>query len=80
MTDEIVKYATFACGRSDKLERKSVNALKPKPNVKNGCDAKIGGCLNEEGKWVLRTLNLQHNHGLSPDKARYYTKSNKLTN
>ncbi|KAH9777142.1 protein FAR1-RELATED SEQUENCE [Citrus sinensis] len=68
--DGIVKYATFACGRSGKSESKSANALKPKPNVKNGCDAKIGGCLNEDGKWVLRTLNLQHNHGLSPDKAR----------
>ena len=54
----IVKYATFACGRSGKSESKSANALKPKPNVKNGCDAKIGGCLNEDGKWVLRTLNL----------------------
>ncbi|XP_024041988.1 uncharacterized protein LOC112099120 [Citrus clementina] len=51
--DGIVKYATFACRRSDKSESKSANVLKPKPNVKNGCDAKIGGCLNEDGKWVL---------------------------
>ncbi|KAH9728859.1 protein FAR1-RELATED SEQUENCE [Citrus sinensis] len=71
-TDGIVKYATFACGRSGKSESKFANALKPKPNVKNDCDAKIGGCLNEDGKWVLRTLNLQHNHGLSPDKAKYF--------
>ncbi|XP_024036864.1 protein FAR1-RELATED SEQUENCE 5-like [Citrus clementina] len=71
-TDGIVKYAIFACGRSGKSESKSANALKPKPIVKNGCDAKIGGCLNEDGKWVLRTLNLQHNHGLSPDKVRYF--------
>ncbi|KAH9769762.1 protein FAR1-RELATED SEQUENCE [Citrus sinensis] len=42
-TDGIVKYATFTCGRSGKSESKSANALKPKPNVKNGCDAKIGG-------------------------------------
>ena len=48
--DGIVKYATFACGRGCKLESKSANALKPKHNVKNGCDAKIGGCLNEDGK------------------------------
>ncbi|XP_024038276.1 protein FAR1-RELATED SEQUENCE 7-like [Citrus sinensis] len=67
-TNGIVKYATFACGRRGKSESKSTNALKSKPNVKNGCDAKIGGYLNEDGKWVLRTLNLQHNHGLSPDK------------
>ncbi|KAH9794408.1 protein FAR1-RELATED SEQUENCE [Citrus sinensis] len=42
-TDGIVKYTTFACGRRGKSESKSANALKPKPNVKNGCDAKIGG-------------------------------------
>ena len=40
--------------------------------MKNGCDAKIGGCLNEDGKRFLQILNLQHNQGLSPDKARYF--------
>ena len=40
--------------------------------MKTGCEAKIGGCVNEEEKWILRTLNLQHNHGLSPHKARYF--------
>ncbi|KAH9703431.1 protein FAR1-RELATED SEQUENCE [Citrus sinensis] len=78
-TDGIVKYATFACGRSGKSESKSTNALKPKPNVKNGCDAKIGGCLNEDGKWVLRTLNLQHNHGLNPNKARYFSCNRRIS-
>ena len=71
-TDGIVKYATFACGHNGKSESKSANVLKPKPNVKNGCDGKIGGCLNEDGKWFLRILNLQYNHGLSPDKTRYF--------
>ncbi|KAH9657389.1 protein FAR1-RELATED SEQUENCE [Citrus sinensis] len=78
-TDGIVKYATFACGRSGKSESKSSNALKPKPNVKNGCDAKIGGCLNDDEKWALRTLNLQHNHGLSPDKARYFPCNHRIS-
>ena len=45
-----------------------------KPNVKNGCDAKIGGCLNEDEKWVLQTLNLQHNHGLSPELVQVLKK------
>ena len=42
----VVKYVTFACGRSGKLENKSINVLKSKPIAKNGCDAKIRGCLN----------------------------------
>ncbi|KAL9428722.1 hypothetical protein AB3S75_030667 [Citrus x aurantiifolia] len=71
-SDETVKYATFACGRSGKADSRSTNMLKLKPVVKTGCEAKIGGCVNEKGKWILRTLNLQHDHGLSPEKARYF--------
>ncbi|KAH9770971.1 putative lysophospholipase BODYGUARD 4 [Citrus sinensis] len=71
-SDETVKYATFACGRSGKADSRSSNMLKLKPVLKTGCEAKIGGCVNVEGKWILRTLNLQHNHGLSSDKARYF--------
>ncbi|KAK9189877.1 hypothetical protein WN943_018476 [Citrus x changshan-huyou] len=56
-----------------KSETKSTDVLKPKPIAKTGCDARIGGCVNEDGKWILRTLNLEHNHGLSPDKARYFS-------
>ena len=71
-SDETVKYATFACGRSGKADSRSSNMLKLKPVVKTSCETKIGGCVNEEGKWILRTLNLQHNHGSSLDKARYF--------
>ena len=53
--------------------------MQPKPNVKHGCDLKIGGCLNENGKWVIRILNLQHNYGLSPDKARYFPCNHKVS-
>ena len=64
---------TFACGRSGKSESKYTDVLKPKPIAKTGCDARIGGCVNKDGKWILRTLNLEHNHGLSSDKARYFS-------
>ena len=56
--DGTVRYATFACGHSGKSESKSIDVLKPKPIVKIGYDARIGGCVNEDGKWVLRALNL----------------------
>lgn len=49
-SDRIVKYTTFACGHINKLKSKSTNVLKPKPIIKNGCDARIGGCVNEDGK------------------------------
>ena len=44
-SDEIVRYATFACGRNDKSESRSTDVLKPKPIVKIDCDATIGGCV-----------------------------------
>ena len=77
--DETVKYATFTCGRSSKADSRYTNMLKLKPVVKTGCEARIEGCVNEEGKWILRTLNLQHNHGLSPDKARYFPCNHRIS-
>lgn len=71
-SDKIVKYTTFACSRSRESESKFIDQLKLKPIVKAGCDAKIGSCQNEDGKEVLLILNLQHNHGLSPDKNMYF--------
>lgn len=50
MSDEIVKYAIFTRGPSGNSESRSTNGLKPKPILKNDCDAKIGGFLNEDGK------------------------------
>ena len=46
--------------------------LKLKSIIKLSCDARIGGCVNENGKWVLRTYNLQHNYGLNLDKVRCF--------
>ena len=71
-SDRIIRYATSACGRSGKSENKSTDVLKPKLIAKTGCDARMRGCVNEDGKLVLRTLNIQHNHGLSPGKIGYF--------
>lgn len=54
----IVKYTTFTCGCSGKLESKFTNMLKPKLILKTSCDARIGACVNEVEKWILRILNL----------------------
>ena len=57
-SDETVKYATSACGRSGKADNRSTNMLNLKPVVKTDCEARVGVCINEEEKWILRTLNL----------------------
>ena len=52
-SDETVKYATFACGRSGESDNRSSNMLKLKPVVKTGCEARIRGCVNKEGKLIF---------------------------
>lgn len=52
--DENIKYATFVCGRNGKSKSKSTNPLKLKPIVKTSCDARIGGCRNEDGNGFFK--------------------------
>ena len=71
-SDGIVKYVTFVCGRNGSFESMSSNILKPQPIGKTSCHARVGGRVNKEGKWELRTLDLEHNHGVSPSKTKYF--------
>ena len=49
-SDRIVRYTMFAFGLSGKSESKSIDVLELKPIAKTGCDARIRGCVNENGK------------------------------
>ncbi|KAH9688918.1 protein FAR1-RELATED SEQUENCE [Citrus sinensis] len=69
----ILRNVTFACGRSGETRSKSVNILKPQPNAKTGCNARLGAGLGDDGKWTIRSLNLEHNHVLlTPTKSKYF--------
>ncbi|XP_038699552.1 protein FAR1-RELATED SEQUENCE 4-like [Tripterygium wilfordii] len=68
--DGIIKYVTFTCGRSGKLKSQSNNALEPRSCVKIGCNARLCGRLYLDGKYVVSHFEDEHNHGLSPSKAR----------
>ncbi|KDO53182.1 hypothetical protein CISIN_1g0370262mg, partial [Citrus sinensis] len=66
----ILRNVTFACGRSGETRSKSVKILKPQPNAKTGCNARLGAGLGDDGKWTIRSLNLDHNHALlTPTKS-----------
>ncbi|XP_024042121.1 protein FAR1-RELATED SEQUENCE 5-like [Citrus clementina] len=72
-SDGILRNVTFACGRSGETRSKSVNILKPQPNAKTGCNARLGAGLGDDGKWTIRSLNLEHNHVLlTPTKSKYF--------
>ena len=71
-SDGIIKYVTFVCGQNGSSESTSSNILKPQPIGKTSCHSRVGDRVNKEGKWELQTLDLEHNHGVSPSKTKYF--------
>ena len=80
--DGEVRYVTIACSYAGKprirlnhlgIKRtRSTNPVKLKPQTKTDCKAQLGLVLCPNGKWILRSMVLGHNHGLSPSKTRFY--------
>jgi len=66
---------TLACARQGKLAPKT---SKPNPTTKTDCKAKLNAKLVEM-KWNLTSIITDHNHDLSPGKARYF-KCNRILN
>jgi hypothetical protein len=46
-------------------------ANKPQPTIKADCKAKLNAKLVET-KWYVTSTKIDHNHGLSSNKARYF--------
>jgi hypothetical protein len=65
------KYVTLACARYGKKNTDAINIGKPNPTTKTGCKAKINA-LYKDGEWCLTTVEVHHNHALSPNKARFF--------
>ncbi|KAL7240043.1 hypothetical protein ACSBR2_005831 [Camellia fascicularis] len=67
-----VRYMTVACTHSGKPKIKSSKLHQLHPQSKTDRKAKICANLLGDGKWILRSMILDHNHGVSPGKARFY--------
>ncbi|KAL7260110.1 hypothetical protein ACSBR1_005885 [Camellia fascicularis] len=67
-----VRYMTVACTHSGKPKIKSSKLHQLHPQSKTDRKAKICANLLGDGKWILRSMVLDHNHGVSPGKARFY--------
>ncbi|XP_020259144.1 protein FAR-RED IMPAIRED RESPONSE 1-like [Asparagus officinalis] len=68
----IVRSITLVCGRAGKHNSTCQNPLKPQTSYKVGCNAKITARLNLDGRWEISVVVLEHNHGLSPTKSRFF--------
>ncbi|KAL7227681.1 hypothetical protein ACSBR1_022531 [Camellia fascicularis] len=70
--DGEMRYATITCNRSGKQKIRSSNLVKLQPQLKTNCKARVTANLCTSGKWRLNFVNLDHNHGLSPGKTRFF--------
>ncbi|GMY13977.1 protein FAR1-RELATED SEQUENCE 5-like [Fagus crenata] len=67
-----VKYFTLSCVCQGKAKSRAANPLKPQPKQNLGCKAKINASRCLDGRFMVSTVVLEHNHILSPGKARYF--------
>ena len=40
---------------------------------KTNCEARISVVACADGRWKINSLELNHNHSMSPNKARFYS-------
>ena len=58
---------------ANKEESSTSNVVKPTPKMnRTGCCARICATRCDNGTWYLSKAVLEHNHILSPSKARFY--------
>eukprot|EP00268_Persea_americana_P060800 TRINITY_DN7621_c0_g1_i17.p1 TRINITY_DN7621_c0_g1~~TRINITY_DN7621_c0_g1_i17.p1 ORF type:complete len:688 (+),score=91.08 TRINITY_DN7621_c0_g1_i17:321-2384(+) len=71
------RFITIACTKGRKPKPSASNPVKPRPQSRTNCKAALNLSLQFDGKWLLNSFVLDHNHDLSPNKARYH-KSNRV--
>jgi hypothetical protein len=68
-----VNYRILACSRQGKPRKGRSDGIKAVPKViKTECKARICAMLSADGIWFLSKVVLEHNHDLSPSKARFF--------
>lgn len=67
-----VRYVTVACSHSGKPRTRGMKVNQLHPQTKTDCKAKITTVILADGKWKLSSFVLDHNHVVSPGKARFH--------
>ncbi|XP_035547264.1 protein FAR1-RELATED SEQUENCE 5-like [Juglans regia] len=66
-----LRYITLGCARGGKAQNRTTNVARPHPTSKIGCNARINATFFE-GVLKFLTVHNTHNHGLSPQKSRFF--------
>ncbi|VFQ65426.1 unnamed protein product [Cuscuta campestris] len=78
--DGMTRSVTMTCGREGNREKRSKKNLNAQPTMQLGCTAQITATVDIEGACTISVVNLEHNHGLSPSKARTWRCNRKVPN
>lgn len=74
-----ITYITIGCCKYGKTKISSQNVLNPHPITKSQCKALIRAKRLEDNSWIVTRYSDEHNHVLSPGKARNYRCNRNLT-
>ncbi|KAG6624753.1 hypothetical protein CIPAW_16G049800 [Carya illinoinensis] len=69
--DGSIRYVTLGCARGGKAQNRTTNVARPRPTSKTDCKARIN-VIYEKGVLTVSSVNNSHNHGLSPQKSRFF--------
>ncbi|KAG5547270.1 hypothetical protein RHGRI_013070 [Rhododendron griersonianum] len=70
--DGNLRHVTFQCNRGGKAKVTTTNLVKPRPQTKIECPARLNLSNYPDGKWRLNRVALEHNHENSPGKSRFH--------
>ncbi|GAB2283912.1 Anaphase-promoting complex subunit 10 [Dionaea muscipula] len=69
-TDGVKTWVSIGCYKARKFKSTASNPLKPPPTQRVDCKAGINISLKGE-KWKLNSMNMEHNHEMDFNAARY---------
>ncbi|XP_039130925.1 protein FAR1-RELATED SEQUENCE 5-like [Dioscorea cayenensis subsp. rotundata] len=76
--DGKLKYYALSCVRGGKRISTAKSVFNPRLSTKTNCEAKINIIVGNNGCFTISSVNLEHNHALSPHKARFQRCNKKM--
>ncbi|KAK1381589.1 hypothetical protein POM88_028333 [Heracleum sosnowskyi] len=71
------RYGTLTCSREGQRASRSKNEFRMKPTSGTNCKARLNVIIGSDGKCLISSFFLKHNHSLSPNKSRFF-RSNRV--
>lgn len=68
---EQARYMTIVCNKVGNPRQRGKNILKPRPTSVTNCRARINATICSAGCWKITSVELAHNHILSPSKQDF---------